>query len=335
VNTPTLSRVLAALLALPLAAACTDQPLVPAPADDPAAGMARVECTVDVRAGTLRCAQAASTGGASLDRIVGGQETYLRLASSGAQYDGGTEEFRIDVTVQNLTMQTIGTPDGVTVEGMKVFFATGPTNGVLVANATGTDLFLGGPAPYFLYPQMLEPYEISDAATWVFDVSSGASSFSFTVYVSTPMTDESGPMLDAVWDGSEGSAWEVGGNWTDGVAPDSASTVAVPVDSLLGGAPHPVLAADAQVTNVRVGYLSTIDLAGYTLTAWGNVDAPGAIQNGTLRMGGTGALVGGTLPSLRVTGSARLQSAVRTTGAVSIQDGSLNVADRPLSIQIP
>jgi hypothetical protein len=333
---PSLRAPLAASTLLLLAAACTDQPLAPLrppPADGDGA-MRSLECTVDVRAGTMSCVAAAS-GGPALDRIVGGQERYLRLASSGARYDAGTQEFHIDVTVQNLTVQTMGTPDGATVQGMKVFFATGPTNGVLVANATGTDLFLGGPAPYFLYPEMLEPYRTSAPLTWIFDVSSGASSFTFGVYVSTPMTDEAGPMLDAVWDGSDGSAWELGGNWSDGAAPDSASTVAVPADSLLGGAPHPVLAADAQVTHLRVGHLSTIDLAGHTLTAWGNVDAPGAIENGRVRIGGSGVVVSGTLPSVRVTGSARLQTAVRATGAVSIADGSVSVADLPLSIQIP
>jgi hypothetical protein len=331
----TRSRSLFATAAILLFASCTDQPLAPviAPPTD-GASSGRIACDVDVRAGSLSCAPAASTGGASLDRIVGGQETYLRLASSGAQYDAGTEQFRIDVTVQNLMLQTIGTPDGVTVEGSKVFFETGPTNGVAVANATGYEMFLGAPAPYFLYPQMLDPYEISAPETWVFDVPSGATSFKFVVYVSTSMQDESGPMLDRVWDGSEGSAWALDANWAGGVAPDSASTVAIPADSLFTGA-MPVLAADAQVTNLRVGLASTLDLGGHALTAWGNVDAPGAIENGLLRIGGTGALIGGTLPSVRVTGSAKLQRAVRTTGAMAVSDGSLHIADRPLSIQIP
>ena len=51
-------------------------------------------------------------------------------------------------------------------------------------------------------------------------------------------------------------------------------------------------------------------------------------------MAGTGALLGGNVDALVVTGSVKLQRATKATSAVSIADGSLSVADKPLTISI-
>ncbi len=334
------ARLAGPAVVLMLAAACTDQPLAPVPAEEAPPALARLECTVQVREGTLACASpSAASGGPSFDRIVGGQDVYVRLAGSGASYDGGTQQFQTTVTVQNLSQHSMGTPDGSTVQGLRVFFNSGPTvtggsGAVSIANEDGTDFFLSAAQPYFHYGEIVSPYEISAGKPWIFNVDATVTSFSFVVYVSAPMTDESGAMLDAVWDGSEGSAWELGGNWADGTVPDSAATVSIPADSLFAGA-QPVLAASTQVTHLRVGFGSTLGLGGNTLTAWGNVDATGAVQSGTLQVAGSGVVVGGSLPSVRLTGSATLQKPVTTTGAVSIADGALNVSGLPLSIQVP
>ncbi len=303
--------------------------------------MTYLECSVEVRTAAMACVPAAApSGGALLDRIIGGQNVYMRLASVSSSWNGGTNQFHTSVTVQNLLRQSMGTPDGFTVAGFRVYFHSGPitTGGsgmVTVANADGTDLFPGGNQPFYHYGQKLAPYEISAAKQWVFDVDPTVTSFRFGVYVSTPLADEAGPMLDRVWDGSEGSAWEVAGNWADGAVPDSTSTVAIPADSLLGAAAQPVLAQDARVLHLRVGLGSVLDLDGHVIRLDGNLDVPGAIVDGTVSLAGAGALVGGTLPSVRVTGSATLQSPVTATGAVSIADGSVQISDRPLSIQLP
>lgn len=339
-NRPTPAR-LAGAAALLLAAACTDSPVAPVPPPDATPSTtAALECTVQVQSGSFSCVPTSPAGGPAANKIMGGQERYVRLAGSGAAFDAGTQRFSLHVTVQNMLRQAIGTSDGVTVEGLMVFFdgnvvVTGGTGSVEVANPDGLAFFMAADQPYFLYDQILQPYEISAARQWLFQVSGAVSSFRFQVYLSTPMPDEAGPMLDEVWNGSVSSAWGTAENWVSGTVPDSASTVQIPVDSLLGGAPKPVLGTDAQITHLRVGFASTLDLGGYALTAWGNVDATGAVQNGTIRMGGAGALLSGTLPSLRVTGSVKLQGATRATGAVSISDGSLNLAGRPLSIQVP
>jgi hypothetical protein len=338
VPTLTLRRLVAGLLVLPLAAACTDQPLLPVPVDTAPPAMSQLDCSVDLRAGSMSCAPTPVAGGALLNRIIGGQEVYVRLASTQTGWLPGNVQFATTVTVQNLLQQSLGT-DGAFASGVQVFFHSGPTvtggtGSVEVANADGTEMFLGAPAPYFFYDQALEPYQVSAPRTWVFDVGGAVTSFRFSVYVSAKLPDNEGALLDRVWDGSASGAWETGDNWAGGVVPDSASTVAIPADSLFGGA-HPVLAGDVELTHLRVGLASTLDLSGHRLTAWGNVDATGAIEDGLLRLGGSGVVVNGTLPSVRVTGSARLQGSVRANGPVSISDGSLNLAGSPLSIQIP
>lgn len=332
----------AAACALVLTAGCTDhQPLateLPSPQQ-----MATVDCQADVRSQTVSCTAplaAAPSRGARTNLTIGGQDLYVRLANSGTTYDAGTGVFQTSVTVQNLIRQSLGTADGATVAGLKVFFYTGPTvtggtGTVDVANATGTDLFLGSNQPHYLYPQILAPYEISAAQTWRFNVSSEVTSFRFTVYVDAPAMDESLSILDRVWTGLVDAVWTTPGNWQDGVAPDSSSTVGVLADSLTAGPNAPVLAEDARVRHLRVGFGNTLGLGGFTMRADGNVDAVGPISGGTLWMTGSGALLRGNVDALRVTGSTRLQGAVRTTGAVAVQDASLTVTDQALSISIP
>ena len=142
--------------------------------------------------------------------------------------------------------------------------------------------------------------------------------------------------LDAEWTGTLSSDWADAGNWIPGVVPDSASGVDVPADAVLASHVMPVLGADAQITDLRVGLASTLDLGGFTLTSWGSVDAVGAVANGTLFMRGTGELLAGSVNALKVDGRVSLERPVVATGPVSVSGaGSLSVADSALSIQIP
>jgi hypothetical protein len=159
--------------------------------------------------------------------------------------------------------------------------------------------------------------------------------FVFTVYVSAPVVDENLPLLDAVWTGAVDSVWSNAGNWQGGVVPDSAGTVSIPSDSLIAGThSQPYLTADAQITNLRVGFGSSLRLGGFTLVAWGNVDGVGAISGGTLWSRGTSTLLGGSLSATQVSGSSSLQRSTVTSGAVSVT-GALAVKDQALSISIP
>ena len=333
-------------MALPvlLLCACTDRDALTPELPKPDDGLASIECHVNVAKGAMTCAPPATfrtaRGVNAAIHTLGGQEEYVKLASSGTSYDTGTQILQSSVTVQNLTQQVLGT-DGVTSAGLMVFFqsppaTTGGSGMVGVANEDGTQTFNASGQEYFLYNQTLAPFEISSAKTWQFSVPNTVTTFTFTLYVYTQSTgSNAASLMDRVWSGLASSAWLNPGNWVGGSVPTGASTVAIPADSLMAGDNQPVLSADTAVTNLRVGFGSTLGLGGFTLEARGNVDAVGTISNGTLWLSGSGALLGGNVPSLKVSGRAELQSATKATGAVSVQDGSLNANGQPLSIQIP
>ena len=164
---------------------------------------------------------------------------------------------------------------------------------------------------------------------------STVSTFTFSVFVSTPLEDEAARLLGPVWTGADStSTWGSAGNWDLGTVPDSSTAATVPNDSLLGGAPHPVLSADATVRHLRVGIGSSLDLDGNRLEILGNLDAAGAIANGTVVLSSDSALAGGSVPALEVPGRAHLQRPTVTAGAVRVT-GSLSTAGAPLTIAIP
>lgn len=138
--------------------------------------------------------------------------------------------------------------------------------------------------------------------------------------------------LDQEWTGSLSTDWGTAGNWLSGVVPSPTDGVDIPDASLLTN--MPLLGADAQIIDLRVGDASTLDLGGYTLTSSGSVDAVGAVTNGVLRMDGTGELLAGSVNRLAIDGRVSLERPVVSTGGVSVT-GSLSVADSVLSIQIP
>lgn len=312
---------------LMFAAACTDNPVGPRVKPEPVP-LATIECRVNVPAQSMVCSYPEEVlSGALATRIIGGQDRFVKLTNYGNTVLNDT--LSMFVTVQNLLADPLGTTDGVTVSGVTVFFAEDPSNGVTVANATGDTIVLGPPQPYFLYPQILTTYQVSNPLLWQFALN-GASAFSFKVYVLGSQVDESGNGLDAVWDGSTSTDWFVGTNWSTNTVPTSTTVVAVPS----GVGNMPVLTANASAQALRVASGATLGLGAFNVAVGGNVDATGTISNGSVTMSGTGSLLKGTIPSLFVTGSTALQGGTQATGAVSVT-GSLTVADSALSIAIP
>jgi hypothetical protein len=201
-----------------------------------------------------------------------------------------------------------------------------------VANPTGVTFVTAPNQAYFTYNEILMPNQISSPMTWQFSVPTAATSFSFVVFIRAEQPNEALTLGDKMWDGSADSVWANPANWEGNVVPDSGSSVLIPA-----GVPNmPVLAADVQITNLSVNSGATLKLKGQTLTAWGNVDALGAISEGALWMRGSGVLTGGNLPAVRISGGTRLQRSTVASGPVSISDGSLVVdGTKPLSISIP
>ncbi len=190
-------RILAVSL---LAAGCTDRSPLGAPAGPqpaPPSALVAMSCTVSVRAGTLACGPAGAGPGASA-AILGNQGESVRLRSTGMNYDG-TGTFRMDVTVENLTGQALGTGDGGTpsADGVRVFLHSGPvaTGGegsVEVENADGEGIFMAPGQKYFQYDGILPPGDTSAAKEWRFTLPNTVTSFGFSVYVAAPVRAEAG-----------------------------------------------------------------------------------------------------------------------------------------------
>jgi hypothetical protein len=149
-----------------------------------------VRCQADVGAGTVLCRPDDGPESAgSTARILGGQGTNVRLVSTNVAYDSVAEIFRMDVSVQNLLAQRMGTPDGTSVTGVTVFFHSDPVvvggagGAVSVRNADGEGFFTGGAQAYFQYPQVLALNASSTARRWEFSCSRGVGRFTFLVYV--------------------------------------------------------------------------------------------------------------------------------------------------------
>jgi photosystem II stability/assembly factor-like uncharacterized protein len=190
-----------AFAALVLSAACTDRTPTGAAGTPPDGRevLTQISCAVSVADRAVRCGDPAPAGGGAQDIILGGQDTYLRLESSNATYDSTSAVFSLDVSVQNLLALRMGTPDGTTATGTRVFFEQMPTategsGEVAVANADGTGNFTRIGQPYFAYPQILEPRGTSAPRTWRFDVPASVQRFRFTVYVQTQLAEEQGTL---------------------------------------------------------------------------------------------------------------------------------------------
>ncbi len=183
----------ASLAALALLGACGDGAFLPTPPAAPApppAGepLAALSCEADVRGGTLSCAPPRPATGARAAINIGGQGVNVRLASSGMAYDSVAQVFRMNVSVQNLLVQRMGTRNGPDTTGVRVFFHTAPTAAegsgtIAVLNADGEDLFTASGQPFYEYRTVLPTDAVSPAREWRFAVPRAVTRFVFQVYV--------------------------------------------------------------------------------------------------------------------------------------------------------
>ncbi len=158
-----------------------------------------IDCTVHVGSGAMACepSNAPISGPAPQFHIVGGQGLYVQLTSSNVSYDAGSEVFQADVTVQNLLADPLGTPDGSTPTGIRVFFHTLPVvtagaGSASVSNADGSGTFTGSAQPYFEYDEMLASGATSSPKTWQWSVQPTVDEFSFSVYVHADLSTGGG-----------------------------------------------------------------------------------------------------------------------------------------------
>jgi hypothetical protein len=133
------------------------------------------------------------------DLIVGGQNQFITLTSSGVAYAGNV--FSFNTTVQNLIGQKLGTMDGVTLDptGVRVFFydfphATSGTGTIDFVNPVGGTSLVDGFAtftatnqPYYQYNQILATGQTSALKQWRIHIPASVITFAFGVYVSAPV----------------------------------------------------------------------------------------------------------------------------------------------------
>ena len=188
------ARPLAAVVAMLTAAACADSPPTSSetPLQAPVEVVQLLACEGSLATGAVKCAPTQPGTGGARAIIFGGQGTYVQVTGTNAAYNSGTEIWSIDMTIQNLTNEAIGTYDGTTpdVNGIRVFFHSGPTvtggsGAISVANADGTGTFTAPGQPYFQYNEVLDKDEVSSSKTWQLNVQPTVTTFSFILAVST------------------------------------------------------------------------------------------------------------------------------------------------------
>ncbi|MDH3571766.1 MAG: Ig-like domain-containing protein, partial [Gemmatimonadota bacterium] len=213
------------LMLLVAAAACVDGIPVTSPEEvtkeevtEPAGNpsvVASVTCTANVTAGELSCGKVPvvdiETGVQRI--IVGGQGMFVELFSPQpfVSYNPTTQIFQADVYLENYITQGLGSADGLTTTGIRVFTHSGPTvtsttppggtATVTVANADGTGTFTGANQPFHLYDQYLpaaDPPSIfypTDTLTWQWNVPTNVNTFVFEVFVDADVVNPNGYVL--------------------------------------------------------------------------------------------------------------------------------------------
>lgn len=174
----------------------------------------RIDCIADVHARRIACSDAASSSsatssrassasGINADLILGGQNTFVQLTSSGVTYSG--DVFSFNTTVKNLIGQKLGVTAGTTTldpTGVRVFFQDVPhssTGAIDFVDPVGGGSLVDGYAsftaanqPYYQYNEIIDTTQTSSAKNWRIHVPASVASFTFTVYVSAPVEFPSG-----------------------------------------------------------------------------------------------------------------------------------------------
>lgn len=176
----------------------------PAP-ESPALG--RLDCTLTVGTGALACTAPPPGTGPASGLVVGGPNgTYVQLTASGHVYTPVDSLFLVDVTVQNLLFQALGTTDGTTADpaGVRIFFTNEPVASVM--NPAGPaqpvellneqrGMITAANQAFFQYAGLLQPNATSAPVQWQFRVPPDVERFIFTVLVSAAVAQPDGAVL--------------------------------------------------------------------------------------------------------------------------------------------
>lgn len=157
-------------------------------------------CTFTRSATTVTCSPAVPPAGSGVSASV----IYGTGAPGTALYgifwpinlvkDTVAHQWSFTAYVQNLLKQSIGTLNGTTVTGVKVFVtdfhATAGTGSVSIANADGTANFTAPNQPYFNYNQIVAAGANSGNKLWKFNVPNTVTAVSMSILISTDFPAE-------------------------------------------------------------------------------------------------------------------------------------------------
>ncbi len=215
---------IAALTCLLAALACQDVERVSAPIKVPEAAQAgarptlmlALTCTLSRSASTVSCAPASSrAAGVSANVIVSVTGTYAQFVPFNLVKDTVHQIWSFDAFLHNLMMQSIGTLNGTTVTGSKVFVtdieATQGTGTVSVINPDGTGNFTAPNQPYFNYNQIVAAGANSNAKLWKVSVPNTVTAVNMDILMSTDFPAEqtvtaTPPDSEPQWFGDD-SSW--------------------------------------------------------------------------------------------------------------------------------
>lgn len=153
--------------------------------------LAAISCAADIWEGSLTCESARPATAEHGPRflIVGGQGKFVTLASTEVSYNPNKALFRAVVTVTNRIHQPLGTLDGVTPTGVKVFFhvpahaTSGSGDITLVDGGDGTGDFTGSSQQYYEYLEIITHESLSAQKKWEWIIPTSVLTFAFQVYV--------------------------------------------------------------------------------------------------------------------------------------------------------
>lgn len=210
-RSPVARFIAARVVSLPLAAlalaACTDsQPTAPrAPSSPAPLASVRMSCAVDRAARRATCtptvAPSASLSGRSsvrADVVLPAGAVQLVLVFGANAYNSGTGTLSVSVSVRDTTDHAIGTADGTTPTGVKVFYTelphvTAGSGSVTVLNADGVGNFTAPGQLYYGYSEMVAAHGESSAKLWKWRLSSDVQTWQFDLAVAANVPDMQGP----------------------------------------------------------------------------------------------------------------------------------------------
>jgi hypothetical protein len=157
-------------------------------------------CELNGESKTVTCSSPpAPPSGVSASVIYGSVPGYAQFYPVSLVKDTIAHTWQFTAYVQNLLKQSIGTLNGTTVTGVKVFItdfhATAGTGTVSVANADGTSNFTAPNQPYFNYNQIVAPTGYTSNKLWKFNVPNTVTAVSVSILISTDFPAAQGVAL--------------------------------------------------------------------------------------------------------------------------------------------